>query len=293
MIWTIGVVLYNPTDENIAHCFALAELNAFLVLILNGPIHRSEIIQNLKAKKNIFIIENSQNIGIAAAINQIIIHFNSDPDNALLLVLDQDTLIGQSFLDESWLIHERLSKTRTEAFILTPTMIDRKCHPTLNALLTETPRASQEFKSIHVAPTSGTIFNQFVINKVGMMREDLFVDGVDYEWCWRAKDKGISIIRSADLRVLHNMGTHAIRLFGFFFPMHDSPQRHYYIVRNSIFLSLFSKTSIYQRLRLLRSAIFRIPFYIFYSKNRLKSVRLIILGAVHGARGILGPLQVT
>jgi rhamnosyltransferase len=37
--------------------------------------------------------------------------------------------------------------------------------------------------------SSGFFYSREVIEKIGLKNEDLFIDLVDWEWCWRARSK--------------------------------------------------------------------------------------------------------
>ena len=69
------------------------------------------------------------------------------------------------------------------------------------------------------------------------MDEDLFIDWVDLEWCWRARHKGYQVIGSGDVEVSHSLGDTS-RNIGYREVNLRSPLRHYYITRNAFSLAL-------------------------------------------------------
>jgi len=44
------------------------------------------------------------------------------------------------------------------------------------------------------------------------MNEDLFIDWVDFEWCWRARKKGYKIIGNANVVITHQLGDAAVTI---------------------------------------------------------------------------------
>jgi rhamnosyltransferase len=79
-----------------------------------------------------------------------------------------------------------------------------------------------------------------VFSGVGLMDEKLFIDWVDIEWCWRARARGYVIIGCADIVIQHYLGN-TLKKFGLKSYYIRSPIRHYYMIRNAIYLSLRSK----------------------------------------------------
>ncbi len=86
--------------------------------------------------------------------------------------------------------------------------------------------------------SSGTLIPVRTIEAIGDLEESLFIDGVDHEWCLRARGRGYSsyVVCGAGMR--HHLGVGAVRYwFGRWrhAPIH-SPVRHYYMLRNTILL---------------------------------------------------------
>jgi len=84
---------------------------------------------------------------------------------------------------------------------------------------------------------SGQLIPATVFAQVGLMDEQLFIDWVDIEWCWRAQSKGWKIYGCGDVLIRHTMGDHVKILAGRPYSQR-SPVRHYYMVRNGIVLAL-------------------------------------------------------
>jgi rhamnosyltransferase len=116
------------------------------------------------------------------------------------------------------------------------------------------------------------------------MCEWLFIDGIDHEWCFRAQYNGLEIVRS-NYRVMdHNMGDGGLTLLGRYRPLHANPIRHFYIVRNTIYLSKMSYISVNWRIWELLKLSYRIPTYMLISSDRIESVRKITSGFWQGIR---------
>ena len=74
-----------------------------------------------------------------------------------------------------------------------------------------------------------------VLDNVGPMRDDFFIDLVDTEWCLRARKKGYEIVAINKVMIDHYLGDYAVNIIWHKYPIH-SPIRMYYYFRNAIFL---------------------------------------------------------
>lgn len=79
--------------------------------------------------------------------------------------------------------------------------------------------------------SSGSLIPVSVIHDVGFMDEALFIDCVDFDWGWRAINKGYELAQANDLFIEHNLGDVYFK-FGFIQFGIAAPIRHYYQYRN-------------------------------------------------------------
>jgi rhamnosyltransferase len=148
--------------------------------------------------------------------------------------------------------------------------------------------ATSGLHKVCFANASGMIIPAQVFSDVGLMREDLFIDCVDTEWCTRAEHLGYSIYCNADMVITHSLGDRSINVLGRVITQH-SPLRHYYLARNSMYLALYSKhLTLNKRLFFLLRAIKRVVGHAVLSAPRLENLRMGVLGIWHGVIGRLG-----
>lgn len=83
--------------------------------------------------------------------------------------------------------------------------------------------------------SSGSLVPISSLQKIGYMREDLFIDYVDIEWCLRARHAGYRCFGACNATMAHNLGEAPITHLGRIHTNH-SPLRQYYLFRNRIFL---------------------------------------------------------
>ncbi|WP_010224119.1 glycosyltransferase family 2 protein [Pseudomonas donghuensis] len=83
--------------------------------------------------------------------------------------------------------------------------------------------------------SSGFLVSRHAMERIGEKNEDLFIDFVDWEWCWRSRALGYQIFIDTTLEIGHMLGDGHKLFFGFKIGM-PSPIRHYYQYRNFIYL---------------------------------------------------------
>lgn len=140
------------------------------------------------------------------------------------------------------------------------------------------------------AIASGTLIPAEALRSVGLMREDFFIDWVDIEWCWRARRlHGQEVIGVGNVVIRHALGDGLVPFLGRRITVR-SPYRHYFIIRNALFLALHSPvTAPALRLQLAWRALLWTGLYPVVAPDRkAEHLRACFRGFVHGLRGRLG-----
>lgn len=169
-------------------------------------------------------IAYAQNVGIQTAIAlnyQYIVFF------------DQDTIIEDKYINDIFSEFNRLKLKYKNIACVGPLIINKK-----NGKYYKSKTFNIEDKEIITDSiiSSGSLIPISAINEIGMMKAELFIDYVDFEWCWRAKSKSYNIIQSTQLTILHEVGNKYINILGIKFII-SAPIRYYYQYRNLIWLS--------------------------------------------------------
>ncbi len=138
---------------------------------------------------------------------------------------------------------------------------------------------------------SGCLIPLAVLDQVGGMREDLFIDYVDIEWGLRARRFGYQSIGACAAQMEHSLGDHPIHFLGRQLPLH-SPLRHYYHFRNAILLYREGWLSLNWKLVDGWRLLLKYGFYTLFAKPRWEHFRMMSLGILHGLLGRAGKLEV-
>ena len=134
---------------------------------------------------------------------------------------------------------------------------------------------------------SGSLIPIDVFDKVGLMNKEMFIDYVDTEWGLRAKKCGYQSFGVFSAKMEHSLGDKYVRFMGREIALH-SPLRHYYFVRNGVWLYKQKNLPFNWKLVDGYRMIIRIVLYIIFSKPRREHFFMIVRGFVHGMRSRMG-----
>lgn len=137
-----------------------------------------------------------------------------------------------------------------------------------------------------LAMASGSLIRMDALKKTGLMREDFFVDFIDWEFALRLQAKGYRIVQARDAVLNHRLGAQTNhRLLGRkFVTTNYPPFRRYTTARNRIlfwrifFLRLPIGCFLYQCM----SAIYEALVILLFEQRKWSNIKEIIRGTWHG-----------
>lgn len=259
-----------------------------LYLIDNASSNNEEISQILLSIKNkgvdnsshIFSDFLSKNLGIATAQNIGLKKVSADSsDYKYVFFMDQDSFIKGFELDK--LIKDFKNFGNNDLAAL-GTQISGEGKMGFN----------DDFTEVNELISSGTLIRISALKKIGYMREDLFIDFVDFEWCWRAKNMGWKLFKDNKVELEHQLSP---------LPKENkkknfskvAPFRLYYVFRNATYLMMNSLTlnnkvsNFYILLKLFRQFLINL----FFSPDKLKRLEYMLKGIGDGLKGKMGRLN--
>ena len=141
--------------------------------------------------------------------------------------------------------------------------------------------------------SSGSLIPMAVLDKVGEMNEGFFIDHIDTEWILRAKAQGYRSFGVCDAVMDHTVGNTTFRVWVGRWrnaPVH-SPERNYYLFRNSIRLYRMPHAPwrwvLYDIVRLVALAV----AYPAVAPGSWSRLRFMARGVWDGLRGVSGPVR--
>jgi rhamnosyltransferase len=279
----IVTVFYNPEDSALDTFISLANYG-YLVIIFNNGINGNKL-KKIQKCPNIMVVGNGENVGLASGLNIALKTLWEEQAIDGVVLFDQDSC-PEVFLPEQLSNAYLLLSKNIKIACIGPRVIDRK-----NTTNDKTQSANR-FKTQIAIATSGTYLNKKTFQKIGYFMDELFIDCIDYEWCFRAKNHGYEIVVDTNHIMLHDMGELGVNLFGSFKPAYKSPTRHYYIIRNTIYLLKKSYVPYLWKIEQIFKTFRRIIFYIIISSNRFLSLKNIYHGVVDGFQDRLGKIKI-
>jgi len=273
------VVLYNPDYKAVVNLGATANIFNRVYVIDNSDAENSNLNSECFSSFNsIFYVQNNANYGIAKALNQGVKLANKSGYLGVVL-LDQDTELSDNALDELLSIYNEKSEFLPTAIVGS------------NYKGSSLPISLDKEEQVDTVITSGSLLSIDAYRAIGLFNEEYFIDGVDLEYCLRAKIKGFGVYQSTQVLMRHYIGAETKhKLLGLTFTARNhSPIRRYYLARNTVFLvrGFFWHFPLYLTTSLIN--VLRIAFYIMlFEKDKKKKLFNICLGLKHGFLGITG-----
>ena len=261
------VVLYYPDkfiNKNIA-----SYINGIDKLIIwqNTPNNPDiEFAKEFRSDKIVYA-GVGENVGIGKALNYAI-DYGIKHGYTHLMTMDQDSCFANDQFDQ----YIKLVMANTDKAVVSFSSNTNLCD-----------KSVETFSYIDIAITSGTIYKTAIFSKIGKFREDLFIDGIDTEFCFRIKDNGYKMVRHNHTYMDHKLGnvTSHPFLWGKLLSPNYSAQRTYYLTRNSLLIKrMYPKHHLSEGH--FKTILFWRPLCIaFVEKDKLKKTKAFIIGLFH------------
>jgi rhamnosyltransferase len=259
-----------------------------LVFVVNNGPDLSLTLNTFK--NNLITISNTTNLGLAHALNQGLAAAFSYETIEMVVLFDQDSS------PSAGLIRQLLARTKSAVLFglkvaaIAPTLVDeRNCDSAKEKFDQRVFETNLEgLRESETAATSGSVVPRGAYERVGPMMGELFIDGIDHEWSFRAKSFGYHCYRDESLKMLHNMGDISWVFRGRHRPIYRMPARHYFLVRNTMYLATLPYVTKSWKLREVARTLPRALAYIWFSTSRSTTFVLLFFAIRDGVTGRLG-----
>jgi rhamnosyltransferase len=286
------IITFKFDINSIKHSLDAIQNNfSNIILVNNSP----EISLGLFQSPQVTIINNSDNIGLAPALNVGILEAKKQ-GATMVALFDQDTLLPDDFLQNMLQCINAYEGNKPPA-IFSPVFFN---HVTDNygsiinfkpfRLIRTDPVNHKNVIHPHYVITSGSLIPISVLDEVGLMREELFIDFVDIEWCLRARAKGYAVVSFSNIKIAHHLGDYSASFMWTNYAIH-SPLRMYYYFRNAMYLYRLRDIEFNWKFVDGARNIFRFMFYMLFVKDRPTYFKYITKGYYHGFIKKMGKLE--
>lgn len=274
-----GIITYNPDLTRLRdNVQAILPQVDTIIIVDNGSSNREGIKRLLNTfDRDIHYVLNNENVGVAKALNEI-----AEKADSLgakwVLTLDQDSIVSDNLMEEyiNYIDNPELG-------IITCRYVDRNTNDIEHIKPIEN---SYEWRCI----TSGSYMNIKVWKEIGGFYEPLFIDLVDYDYCYSLIEHGYQILQVGTPYLIHEIGKSSQVLFRGQpqIAFNHSPLRCYYMIRNAIPVAKrhhMWKEHISYIIR-------RWTIINKFETNRLSKKKMMMIGLYHGLIGKLGRCQI-
>jgi len=219
-------VAYHPEAATFGMLLERLLVQVQLVIVVdNTPGDENQLLVSMLAaqvdRERCQLVRMKENMGIARAINiglQDALAEGAD----FVLLSDQDSLPANGMVENLWRAFADMKDQGIKVGAVGPTFSD------LNTALTFPFQvylpgkffyghkvSSEEEPHVEALSliTSGSLIPREVIEAVGPMREDFFIDSVDVEWCHRARSMGYRLFGTGWATMYQRLGEAKLRVW--------------------------------------------------------------------------------
>lgn len=214
----ILIVLYKDLPQE----YIYTNTNINIIIVDNTPERHLSIDYT-----HITYIPLNDNMGIAEALN---VGFRKAKELGVkwVITMDQDSILPDDMIEKYLNFIKEHSQEKIG--ILSPLIMMYDGEKL-------TPKDS--YDEIEEAITSGCMVNIKSFDEAQGFKSEMFIDGVDFEYCYNIKQYGYKIFRLNNVLMQHHLGnTKEYKLFGkhLFYVTNHNYIRRYYMTRNSLYI---------------------------------------------------------
>lgn len=283
------IVSYNCDEKILLVIDSIINQVDSIILIDNGS--KSDSLEILKKLNNdkIQIIYNSNNMGIAYALNQGV-KYAQNKKFQWVLTLDQDSMAAKDMITNMLKFYYSLDNSqKAEVVSIVPVHIEQKTYNEKQNI-----KNNNKFQEVLTEITSGNLLNISIFDKIGYFEEKLFIDCVDHDFCFRICKSGHKIIKVYDAILLHNLGditTKKIFSKKVIYSNH-SVIRRYYITRNRFYIWNLYEKNFTEWVKVDKKAnLMDLIMIILFEKDKLLKLKMIIKGYIDYRKKHFGELK--
>ncbi len=281
-------------------------LDEVIVYDNNSSDSTPELVK--KYSKKVTLFESKANIGLGGA-QAYGINYAFNQSHDWIWLLDGDSLPDLSALEELISALKKYDKDFNNIGVIASSpqnkssgmkyppsyWRNRLIQPNRNKLYSKEPFL------VDTVISSGSLLNLKIINRIGLPREDFFIDFIDHEYNLRMRKAGYLIIYVPTSIVYHTIGdklidtnkfstfTHIGKYFGKDFNYEHTAWRYYYQIRNITYFCIYILRSIPSLLFFIIKIIMILgDLLIFPKNNKIKCSKYVLMGFFDGIVGKLG-----
>src|SRR6266480_4672058 len=202
------VVTYHPDSSFPERFESLAgQVDTVLIVDNNSGPSAVSMLREAAARLDTDLILNSENVGLAAALN-IGVKQAIAKGYEWALLFDQDTAPGSNIVEGLCQVYDDFPRKDRLAIIGS-----NYSEPHTGKLRFAPASNGCSWRERRVVITSGSLLSLPIYGKLGPFRDEYFIDCVDLEYCLRARSNGFEIIATNKPLMVHGIGQPTVHRF--------------------------------------------------------------------------------
>jgi rhamnosyltransferase len=292
------IVLYLPDQELLERLLSSVAPQVHHLVVVDNTPQPDPALQTLlnRYTEQVSYVPLGDNQGIAAAQNRGIQTIMGEGYSHVLL-LDQDSLPDANMVHELLVAEAAMLNRHMNVAAVGPLFIDEKNgtdskairHAWIRVKKIPIDRSATQPVEADYLISSGSLIRLSIMAKVGLLREELFIDWVDIEWGLRALRMNSKCFIVPSALMTHSIGDQFVRVLGKDINLH-SDTRNYYIVRNATYLLRLKTMGWKWRTVTMIKIPMYVWFYSWHSPRQRQSFLLLCKAVLDGARRKVGRL---
>ncbi len=225
------IIFYHPKEDDWAYVAKMGEKYRGYIVDNSEEEHPNPQAGQLK------YICNHQNLGIAEAQNIALREAFRQDDFTHVVFFDQDSRVEMDYPERIAKEYESVKHDFPNLAIIGPTVKNMATGEKYHSVIHTDHFATDYFIPRREVISSGSCIDRDSLESVGLNDSKLFIDYVDFEWCWRAESKGYLCGITNNVTISHQVGKDELHFPGGYRVILSAPFRYFYQYRNYIWLS--------------------------------------------------------
>lgn len=272
------IVLYNPDLLLLKKVLDAAILQIECAFISDNSKNPNPLFFRSYGDKVIYH-SMGKNAGIAAAQN-VGIRYLINNDYSHVFFIDDDSIIAEGTVDKLIEVSKTLEKLNINIGGIGARPYNRQDGKKYQGSINKGSAFSENLTEVSELINTSSLIPTRNFSDVGMFEDRLFIDGVDHEWCWRAKwKKNLRFFITEEILVSHQLGE-GDRFFMLRNIAIPSASRTYFQYRN--YLILIRRSYVPIRWKIKNGLKYMVKFFYYpiflkhgneYFKNIMKGIK--------------------
>jgi len=279
------VILYHPQESALTNIKTYYDYVDKIFVFDNSEV-KSALQDDLLKFSKIEFYQNFNNEGIAKRLNEAC-ELALKEQYEWILTMDQDSSFSADAVNAYFHCFKQFKGKENIALFGTE-----------NKRYSNTSSDNCTAENVDKLITSGSLLNLSLFAKIGEFDEALFIDSVDYDYCFRASIAGYFIIQFSNIYLLHSIGKivnrSSVKTLFILKKKKEihTPLRLYYMYRNMLYLNKKYQDQEKEFSKQIRDYVMsRIKVCLFYGRDAWKTLKYLKAASSDFKKNKMGKIE--